>query len=133
MRTWHARILPHSRSAKTKGIITGRGLTNSSDTYTVHARDKEEAFAKLEQEFLSNDKRPLSGKSYLRADPVNMKVGQRVRLLYPYLVGHDEHGNQVRANKATITEVVSENYYSVHPDGYHNQYVDFVASELEKL
>lgn len=61
------------------------------------------------------------------------KVGDRVDILASFTIGYDEEtGRPIMAKAGTVSEVVEGHFglYSIHPDGYHNPFVDFRPWEL---
>lgn len=127
MKIYVTSIRPHGASAQTCGSICG-GPVAGLPVHQVEARDAAEAARFLRLLVFPADSRPLACTSYLRA--FRPKVGQRVGIMGGYPSGCDADGKPVLAVYGTITEIVTPSYVSVHPDGYHNRFVDFTAREV---
>lgn len=125
-----AKIHNHRNQAKTKGLIQGSNYKGTHDkdstTYAVNARCADEAYQKLCKAHYPNDKRPLSGKSYLRA----VKVGTKLFIPSGFSIGYTDAGDRQLSYTGEVSELYTDNAVSIHPTGYHNKFVDFGLSEL---
>lgn len=137
---YRVRVIAYSSSAKSKGLVTGRWTARTekedrqrgwdAENITVEARDHQEAFSKVSAQFRPNDKRPVSGASYIRHAALKpLKVGDKVRVVEPYAFNPETEQGYIHG---TVTEVVSDRIVSVGFPGYHTQFVDFNLSELVK-
>jgi hypothetical protein len=136
---YRIRIVANGRSAKNKGIVTGRWTTRneredakhsgSVEYFTIAARDHEDAFKQVSSLFRPADRRPLAGMSYIRHAALKpLKVGAKVRTVEPYAFNIET----MQPNRdGVVTEIVSDRVVSVGFPGYHTQFVDFNLSELE--
>ncbi len=117
-------------SAKNKGIITGRATsTSTGEQFAIIAHSPEDAYNKVAALYRPTDRRPLSGKSYVRKCALKpRKVGDKVRTLLPYAA---RPGVFAGYRDGVVTEVVDARFVSVGFPGYHTQHVDFNLSELE--
>lgn len=133
-----------SRGAKTKGIVGGASAPNGPDLWVICDADKaEEAFAYVEKTVAVKDKRPLSGKSYVREYKITPEIRQErggiapINKLPKYKVGdnvvlHEPYGGFGSGSfkNGTICEVLGETQYCITLKGYSNPYVDFSAREF---
>jgi hypothetical protein len=130
-----------SRGAKNKAYVSS---SQNADVWVVCEADRpEDAFAYVLRTVSPNDKRPISGKSYVRQFkitpefrkeeggriPINKlpkyKIGDAVVLHEPY------SGGSLDSFKiGTISEVLSDWQYSISLKGYYNPFVDFSAREF---
>jgi hypothetical protein len=136
---YRIRVIANGRSAKNKGLVTGRATSHTeaqdrrggwnTESFAIEAASHDEAFAKVAKLFYPGDKRPLAGKSYIRHAALKpLKLGAKVRTVEPYAF-NPETGLGYR--KGVVTEIVSERVVSVGFPGYHTQFVDFGLAELE--
>ena len=136
---YRVRVIANGRSAKNKGIVTGRWTTlteredskhgYSVEVFTISARDHEDAFKQVSLLFHPSDNRPLAGISYIRHAALKpLKLGAKVRTVEPYGLNSE---TMQPYRDGVVTEIVSDRVVSIGFPGYHTQFVDFNLSELE--
>jgi hypothetical protein len=131
--TWVCHYIPHTRSAKTKGLLQAGPATQEQErrgwiTAPIVSGDRDVAYKSLCALICGDDTRPLQGKSYLR--PFTPKLGQRVYIVPGWTIGFDASGNPLKTHTGVVSEVLCGRTVSVSPDGYANKFVDFSAKEV---
>jgi hypothetical protein len=129
-------VIYFGKSAKNKALVSDVVPKQPSRWVLIDARDDDHAWKQVCALVLTSDKRPISGKSYIRHSrikniedghpfPADYKVGQRVKLHVPY-TGMGSGSFQI----GEISEVLSPTVYSIALDGYINRFVDFSTREF---
>ncbi len=131
-------VYPHSDRAKNKGIISisppnPRAIdARFVERFYFRAADNAAAYRYVCENYHPEDKRPLSGKSYIR--PRKLGEGDRVRLLRPYRLGWDDSGKEIFSDLAVISEVletiISVDFNGIPSQTYHTRFVDFSLNEI---
>lgn len=117
------RVTAHGEQAKSKGCI-GSG----KDKLVIRATDADDAYRQVCSSWRPEDKRPLAGKSYLRG--YVLAVGRQVRIEKGYKTSYASNGRPNLSFVGKISEVLTDEHFSVAFPGYHTDFVDFHVSEL---
>ena len=121
-------VVANGRSAKTCGLIAGKPR-KGMEVYKVQADTAPQAAILLrDMVFGPREMRPMAGVSYLRA--WSPRLFDRVAIVKGFPFFNEKTCSEDTAHYGTVTELLGDNMVSIHPDGYHNAFVDFGASEV---